>query len=90
MRIRTSCRCTPQAIGGSAKGDEKKTAEFEFVEDTPDWLKESAAMAADFMDTPACERLRHNKTGAHAEVLGFPSVRNWPPAATRFREDLGS
>lgn len=52
-----------QAIGGSKGGDEKKEPELEFVRDNPQWLTDSEDMAADFVNTPAMEHLKHDRLG---------------------------
>ena len=57
--------CAKQAIGGSAGGDVAKEPESEFVTDNPEWLADSAPMAVDFVDTPACQRLKHGRMGVH-------------------------
>lgn len=66
--------CAAQAIGGSAGGDVKKEPESEFIRDNPEWLAESAAMAADFVDTPASERLKRGRMGAHTAASSNKSA----------------
>jgi hypothetical protein len=54
----------PQAIGGSAGGDEAKLPETDFVRDDPQWLADATAMTDDFMQTPAVDHLVQGRLGA--------------------------
>ena len=54
----------PQAIGGSAGGDEAKLPETDFIRDDEQWLADAAAMTNDFLKTPAVDHLVQGRLGA--------------------------